>query len=267
MGKDTVEEKEIDYKTCVVGLAVRVDKGKDTKGGFDKKIIEGLNFMQTCIDQNTSFHAIRPGTAVKPIKGKLNMPKYQVTMRNYFCIPNPRAFDNVNANGGRVIKGSAIMDFTDNPQQCLEDAAGDLRMMGCAIFYKKCQEGDTETSQILIGAPNTIKEDIIKQTMDEELKKIESTLLLSDKNYKLTREQSKNWIRYAVVKDFPAGIPWEGLEEKKQKKRHKQSSPHLHAPRASTRPQEDENLVGIRKRKEHLAQDLGKSNIHHRNTR
>ncbi len=49
MGKDTVEEKEIDYKTCVVGFAVRVDKGKDNKGGFDKKIIKGLNFMQTYI--------------------------------------------------------------------------------------------------------------------------------------------------------------------------------------------------------------------------
>ncbi len=45
VGKDTVEEKEINYKTCVVGFAVRVDKGKDTKGGFDKKIIKGLNFM------------------------------------------------------------------------------------------------------------------------------------------------------------------------------------------------------------------------------
>ncbi len=77
------------------------------------------------------------------------------------------------------------MGFTDNPQQCLDDAAGDLRMMGCTIFYKKCQEVDTVTLQILIGAPNTIEEDIIKQTMDEELKKIESTLLL-------TREQSKN---------------------------------------------------------------------------
>jgi hypothetical protein len=217
VGKDTVKEKEIDYKTCVVGFAVRVDKGKDTKGGFDKTIIKGLNFMQTYIDQNASFRAIRPGTTAKPIKGKLDMPKYQVTMQNYFCIPNPRAFNKVNAKGGRVIKGSAIMGFTDNPQQCLDNAAGDLRMMGCTIFYKKCQEVDTVTSQILIGAPNTIQEDIIKQTMNEDLKKIESTLLLSDKNYKLTREQSKNWIRYSVVKDFPARMPWEGLEEKKQK--------------------------------------------------
>jgi hypothetical protein len=37
VGKYTVEEKEIDYKTCVVGFAVRIDKGKDTKGGFDKR--------------------------------------------------------------------------------------------------------------------------------------------------------------------------------------------------------------------------------------
>jgi hypothetical protein len=83
-------------------------------------------------------------------------------MRNFFCFPNPRAFDNINANGGRVIKGLTIMGFTENPQQCLKDAAGDLRMTGCAIFYKKCQEVDTVTSQILIGVPNTIKKDIIK---------------------------------------------------------------------------------------------------------
>jgi hypothetical protein len=154
----------------------------------------------------------------KPIKGKLDMPKYQVTMQNYFCLPNPRAFDNVSTDGGRVIKGSAIMGFSDNPQQCLDNAAGDLRMMGCAIFYKKCQVVDTVTLQILIGAPNTIEEDIIKQTMDEKLKKIESKLLLSDKNCKLTRDQSKNWIRYAVVKDLLAGMPWEGLEKRSRNK-------------------------------------------------
>jgi hypothetical protein len=90
--------------------------------------------MQTCIDKNASFHGIQPDKKLKAIKGKIDMPKYQVTMRNFFYIPNPRAFDNVNANGGRVIKGLAITGFTENPQQCREDAAGDLRMMGCAIF-------------------------------------------------------------------------------------------------------------------------------------
>jgi hypothetical protein len=30
-------------------------------------------------------------------------------------------------------------------------------------------------------------------------------------------EQSKNWVKYMVVSEFPAGMPWEGMEEKKQK--------------------------------------------------
>jgi hypothetical protein len=111
------------------------------------------------------------------------MPKYQVTMRNYFCVPNARAFDNVNADGDSMIKGSAIMGFTDNPEQCLDETAGDLWMMGCAILYKKCQEVDTVTSQVLISVPNTIKEDIIKQSMDKELKRIKQILLLTNKDY------------------------------------------------------------------------------------
>jgi hypothetical protein len=67
-------------------------------------------------------------------------------------------------------------------------------MMGCAIYYKKCQEVDTVTSQILIGIPNMIEEEIIKQMLDEELKNIEQILLKNNKEYKLTREQSNNWI-------------------------------------------------------------------------
>ncbi len=73
------------------------------------------------------------------------------------------------------------------------------------------------SSLILIGVPNTIKEDIIKATLDVELTKIKQTLLTTDRTYKLTKEQSKNWIRYVVVRDYPMGMPWEGIEEKKQK--------------------------------------------------
>jgi hypothetical protein len=58
VGKDTVEEQEIDYKTCVISFTVQVDKGKYTKGGFNKKKMEGLAFMQTYINKNASFHAI-----------------------------------------------------------------------------------------------------------------------------------------------------------------------------------------------------------------
>jgi hypothetical protein len=88
-------------------------------------------------------------------------------------------------------------------------------MMGCAIYYKKCQEVDMVATQVLIGAPNTIEEDIIKQMMDEELMVLEQKVLHTDTDYKLTRSQSKKWITYAVVREFPAGMPWEGAEEKK----------------------------------------------------
>jgi hypothetical protein len=79
----------------------------------------------------------------------------------------------MNQDGGRAIKGSAVMGFSLDPQKCLEEAAGDLRHMGCAIFYKQCQEVNTIARQRLLGAPNTIKEDIIKQTFDEDIMLVE----------------------------------------------------------------------------------------------
>jgi hypothetical protein len=50
---------------------------------------------------------------LKPIKGKIDMPKYQVTIRIFFYIPNPREFNNVNAKGGRVIKGWQLWDLRE----------------------------------------------------------------------------------------------------------------------------------------------------------
>ncbi len=43
-------------------------------------------------------------------------------------------------------------------------------------------------------------------------------MLTTDTAYKLTREQSKNWIRFAVVREYPMGMPWEGIEEKSKSK-------------------------------------------------
>jgi hypothetical protein len=65
------------------------------------------------------------------------------------------------------------MSFSTDPQICLDDASGDLQMMGCAIYYTKCQEVDTVVTQVLIRAPNTTEKDIIKQIMDEELMVLE----------------------------------------------------------------------------------------------
>ncbi len=119
--------------------------------------------------------------------------------------------------GGRAIIGSAVMGFLLDPKKCLDNAAGDLRNMRCAICYKQCQEVSTIARQILLGAPNTIEEDIIKQTMDEELKLVEQKLLLENNKYKLSKNQRSKWLNYAVMQEFPAGMPWEGAEEKKQK--------------------------------------------------
>jgi hypothetical protein len=138
-------------------------------------------------------------------------------MRNYFNIPNQMAFLNVNQDNGRVIKGSAIMGFSTNPKNCLEDAAGDLRTMGCALFYKKCQEVDTVAKIILLGVPNSIEEDVIKITLDTVLSELECTLLKTDSEYKMTKDQRQNWINCTVTREYPPGMPWEDAEEKKSR--------------------------------------------------
>ncbi len=135
-------------------------------------------------------------------------------MNNYFSIPNPMAFSNVTQDGWKMIKGLAVIGFSLHPKECLDNAAGYLQMMGCSLFYEKCQEVDMVSKLILLGVPNSIKEEVIKQTLDEELASLESTLVVTDSNYKLTMNQQENWIKYAVIQEFPLGMPWEDAEEK-----------------------------------------------------
>lgn len=209
----------VTHKKCVVSFSVRVDKGKDTQAAFGKKIIAALSFLQTHIDKHAVFFAIDSTDSSKPpIKEKADLPVFQVILRRYFAIPNPRAFDSINQEGGRAIRGSAVMGFSADPQKCLEEAAGDLRHMGCAIFFKQCQEVNTVARQLLLGAPNTIEEEVIKNTIDDELKKVELRLI-NDNNaeYRFSDRRLAKWVKYAVVREFPAGMPWEGAEEKKQK--------------------------------------------------
>jgi hypothetical protein len=86
--------------------------------------------LQTYIDKHASFHPIGKDQTARPIKEQTDMPEYKVMMRGYFSIPNQRVFDNVSQDGGRVIKGLAVMGFSTDPQMCLDNASGDLRMMG-----------------------------------------------------------------------------------------------------------------------------------------
>ncbi len=234
VGQEVVKEKEVEYKKCVVGFAIRVNKTKDTKEGFDKKLHESLMFMQTYINQHASFHPINPGAALKPIKEKGDFPKFQVTSRSYFCVPSPQAFDNINAEAGQTIKGLAVMGFTDNPELCLEEAAGNLRTMRCSIFYKKCQEVDTVSSLLLIGIPNTIEEEIIKSTLDGKLMKIEQTLLAKDKNYKLTREQIQELDQVRGGEGLPDGNAMGRDQREEAEIRYHQFKTGLRAPCSPT---------------------------------
>jgi hypothetical protein len=93
------------------------------------------------------------------------------------------------------------MGFSHDTKECLDDAAGDLRMMGCSLFYKKFQEVNTVSKLILLGVPNSIEEEVIKGTLDEVLTGLEMSLLNTDSEYKLTQDQRQNWIKYAVTRE------------------------------------------------------------------
>jgi hypothetical protein len=44
-------EKPTPLRECVVGFTIRVDKGNNTKQAFDKKLMEGLEFIQLYVDK------------------------------------------------------------------------------------------------------------------------------------------------------------------------------------------------------------------------
>jgi hypothetical protein len=214
--KKDKEEVAVNFQ-CVIGFAIRVDKGNNTKGGFDKKLTEGLTFLREFVDPAACILPNGKDKRLHPIKSKSDLPKYQLTMRNYFNIPNHMAFSNVNQDNGRVIKGSALMGFSINPKNCLNDATRDIQTMGCSLFYKKCQEVNTVLKLILLGVPNSIEEDVIKVTLGTVLLGLECTLLKTDSEYKLTNDQRRNWINYVVTREYPPGMPWEDTEEKNKK--------------------------------------------------
>jgi hypothetical protein len=66
--------------------------------------------------------------------------------------------------------------------------------------------------------PNLISKDIVKETVDEVLQSLEKELIKNDKDYKLTVRRKETWIKYALTKEYPGGMPWEDQAEKKKKK-------------------------------------------------
>ena len=108
---EVADDRPTTYKECVVSFAIRVDKGNNTKLAFDKKLMEGLEFIQQYVDKRACFLPHNKDKKLAPIRAKNDMPKYQVVMKEYFQIPNNNTFSNVQQDSGRVVKGSGIMGF------------------------------------------------------------------------------------------------------------------------------------------------------------
>ncbi len=105
------KEKTVAYKECVVGFAIRIDKGNNAKQAFDKKLMEGLQFIQQYVDNRAWFLPHGKDKKLEQIHNKNNMPKYQVVMKGYFHIPTNKLFSNIQQENGRVVKGFGIMGF------------------------------------------------------------------------------------------------------------------------------------------------------------
>jgi hypothetical protein len=58
-----------------VGFAIRVDKGNNTKAAFDKKLMEGLTFIQQYVDKRACFLPHEKDKKLEPIRSKMS---YQV---------------------------------------------------------------------------------------------------------------------------------------------------------------------------------------------
>ncbi len=70
---------------------------------------------------------------------------------------------------------------------------------------------------VFLGVPNSIPKDTVKEIVDGVLQKLEDELIQEDQDYKLTGRQKEQWIKYAVTKEYPGGMPWEDQAEKKKK--------------------------------------------------
>jgi hypothetical protein len=73
------DKKEVEAcNRCVVGFAIRVDKGNNTKRGFDKKIAERLAFLQEYLDKAACILPSRKYPRLGSIKLKAGIPQCQV---------------------------------------------------------------------------------------------------------------------------------------------------------------------------------------------
>jgi hypothetical protein len=89
-------------------------------------------------------------------------------------------------------------------------------MLNYSIFYKICQEVNTIAKLMLLGTPNSVDEKQILNVMDAELKELDREEQNNPKS-PVNHFNKREWVKYAITKEYPLEMPWEGTKEKKQK--------------------------------------------------
>ena len=129
---------------AVVGFVIRVQRGKKTWKNFKKKWGTALNFLRMEVDEGACILPKIKGSEFLPIINEAGFPSYQATAKKqYITVLNKYAFTQVKGEGGRTVKGFCYMGFEEDPKEVLEMAEGDLRDMGCVLYYKPGQHLDT----------------------------------------------------------------------------------------------------------------------------
>ena len=197
--------------TVVVQCSARVGRVAKVKDAFNTKVLQGLTFLQTHVDETAAFLPKTAGSKMPQITGKATLPDIiLVQNRNYFVQKNPYAFNSNNqSETGRTIKFSAIMGFNEDPQQVLDDARSDLMELGIGIYYKECQSVNTESRLLFLGAPNGMDREETKAIMEAVMKPLELRLMTEDPENYPAFMHGQSWPDFAVICDQPGGMPFE----------------------------------------------------------
>ena len=128
-----------------------------------------------------------------------------------------RAYSNTKAGQPKRTKGSVIMGFNVDAEQCLMGASGYLCAMGIILTRKPCQKLQTDSNIAFLGVPINTETCILKSLVDEVLKPLELKLIQSDPSCFPTSLHSRTkWVEYEVIKSFLSGMPWEKFDNSKE---------------------------------------------------
>ena len=140
------------YNKCVVAFAIMVDKGKDTKAGFDKKIVAALSFLQTYIDKHAAFFAINGlDSSRPPIKEKADLPAFQVILRRYFEIPSKWAFNSVNQDGGKGNQSISSNGILTGPSEVFGGSCWGFKAHGVCNLLQAVPRGQHDCTADIAG--------------------------------------------------------------------------------------------------------------------